>query len=132
MKKSKKPKKRNPLKTLENKLDVVFSKVVRKQGFCLRCYKTENIQCSHIHSRRKMSVRWDLLNAFCLCAGCHKFWWHKHPIDAAEFAKQKLGEFKYNELLNRANSIKKWTLEEMQELYKVLEKELYASEGHED
>lgn len=123
MKTAKKPsltkaKKRNPIKTIKNKLDVIFSKVVRKRGYCERCGQTEysKLQCSHIHSREKFSVRWDLKNAFCFCAGCHMFWWHKHPIMAAEFAKEKLGEYEYTSLLHRANTIKKWTQEELLEL----------------
>lgn len=129
MKSSKKTKKRNPKKIWENKLDAIFSKVIRKQGYCLRCNKLENLQCSHIHSRTKMSVRWDLHNAFCLCAGCHKYWWHKHPIDASEFARQKLGEYNYTVLNIRANTLKTNTsIEEMQELHKELEKLYVASE----
>ena len=121
----KKVKKRKPHITWENKLDKIYSELIRKYGRCLRCDKVNNLQCSHIHSRTKMSVRWDLKNAFCLCAGCHKYWWHLHPIDAAEFTKQKLGDYEYAQLNARANSIKKWTIDEMQELYKALEKELY-------
>lgn len=118
--------KRNPKKTLENKLDKIFSKIIRKIGRCVKCAKTSSLQCSHIHTRTKMSVRWDLHNAMCLCAGCHKFWWHMHPIDAAEFAKVYLGDYNYMSLNNRANSIKRWTISEMQELYQELERILHA------
>lgn len=118
----KKTKKRNPRKTWENKLDDIFSKVVRKRGYCERCMKIDysKLQCSHIHSRTKMSVRWDLDNAFCLCSGCHLYWWHVHPIDSAEFTKDKLGNLKYMNLNAKALGIKKWTIEEMQELHKEL------------
>lgn len=123
----KKVKKRNPHKTWENKLDEIFAKVVRKRGYCERCGKTMNLNCSHIHSRTKMSVRWDLKNAFCLDAGCHLYWWHMHPIEAAEFARLKLGDYEYTALLHRANTPKRWTNEEMGELYWSL-KELYDKE----
>jgi 5-methylcytosine-specific restriction endonuclease McrA len=125
--KIKKHKKRNPLKTWRNKLDIIYSKLIRKRGYCQRCGKSENLQCSHIHSREKMSVRWDLLNSFCLCAGCHKYFWHTHPIDAAEFAKNKLGDYEYTLLIIKANSIKKWKLDELQSLYSTLER-LYNNE----
>ncbi len=115
-----KRKKRNPRKTWENKLDEIFAKIVRKKGFCQRCNRVEHLQCSHIHSRSKMSVRWDLLNAFCLCAGCHLYWWHKHPIEAAEFAKNILGEYNYQALLIRSTTLKRWTEHEMAEHYQVL------------
>jgi hypothetical protein len=68
-----------------------------------------------------MSVRWDIKNAFCLCSGCHIFWWHKNPVLAGEFTKEKLGEYEYIALNQRANSLKKWTIPEMQELLKTLE-----------
>lgn len=117
-----KVKKRNPFKTWENKLDAIFSKVIRKRGYCERCKKDDynKLQCSHIHTRTKMSVRWDQENALCLCSGCHAYWWHKHPIDAAEFAKRYLGEEKYSLLLHRSNCLKKWNIPDMEELYIIL------------
>ena len=110
--------------SLKRKLDKIFSEVIRKRGYCERCGESTHskLQCSHIHSRDKLSVRWDLKNAFCLCGGCHIFWWHKNPVLAAEFSREKLGEYEYVALLHRANSIKKWTIPEMQELLKTLEK----------
>ena len=104
----KKIKKRNPIKTWQNKCDHMFSLLVRKRGYCQwpQCNKTEGLQCSHIHSRTKMSVRWDLNNALCLCAGCHMYKWHKHPIDASEVAKMILGDYEYNALNIRAKQLK--------------------------
>ncbi len=68
-----------------------------------------------------MREMWDLLNAFCLCSGCHIFWWHMNPIQAAEFTKHKLGDYEYTALIKRANSIKKWSLQEMQDLLTTFE-----------
>ena len=114
--------KRKPSKSaLKNKLDKVFSLVVRQRGRCERCFKAEGLQCSHIHSRTKMSVRWELQNAFCLCSGCHKFFWHQHPIDAAEWARKKMGEVSYDLLIVRAQQIKRWTPFEMEILLHRLE-----------
>ncbi len=114
--------KKSDRKKLELKLDKAFSLLVRKRGYCLKCGKAEDdkLQCSHIHSRSKMSVRWDLLNAFCLCGGCHNFWWHVHPIEAAEFTRQHLGDYQYTQLMSRANTPKKWTIPEMENLLIVL------------
>lgn len=119
----KNPKKRSPWKTMRNKLDSIYSKIVRKTGQCRRCLKTEGLQCSHIHPRDKFSVRWDLRNAFCLCAGCHKYWWHAEPIEAAEFARQKLGIEVYEQLYVDAQRIKKWKVDEMKILLIELTKE---------
>lgn len=120
---SKSPRKRNTKKTLEHKLDAIFSLLIRRTCQCERCGKGTNLQCSHIHTRTKMSVRWDLKNAFCLCAGCHKYWWHQNPILAAEFTRKKLGEEEYDALNYRAETIKRWTLEEMQFLYAEFKKD---------
>lgn len=114
-------KKRNLRKTLENKLDKIYSLIIRRPNFCLRCGKKDALQCSHIHNRSKMSVRWDLKNAFCLCSGCHLYWWHLNPIEAAEFSKNILGIIEYNLLYERAMIHKKWQTYEMQDLLNTLE-----------
>lgn len=58
--------------------DKAFSDLVRHRDdwTCKRCATqihppTSRMQCAHIFSRGKMSTRWDLENAFCLCVGCH-------------------------------------------------------------
>lgn len=122
--KSKKPKKRNPRQTYSNQLDKLFSLLIRRRGICERCGKLNKLQCSHIHSREKKSVRWDTKNAFCLCAGCHLYWWHKHPIQAAEFTKMKLGIEEYDALNYRAEVLKQWELDEMEALINEFKKEL--------
>ena len=112
-----------PTKTsLKRKLDREVSRIVRSRGACAKCRndKYEKLQAAHIFSRSQMSVRFDLLNLVCLCAGCH-FWAHKNPILFTEFIQQYLGETKYQELKTRARSIKKWTLDEMSDLLKTLE-----------
>ncbi len=121
---SMKSKKRNPKKTIMNKLDTAFSLIIRRRGQCEKCGRGNNLQCSHIHTRTKMSVRWDILNAFCLCSGCHLYWWHKNPIDAAEFTKKKLGEEEYDALNYRAEALKQWSIEEMEYLLSEFKKEL--------
>lgn len=120
-----KVKKRDPRKTLSNKLDLIFAKIIRKRGYCQWpcCSKVENLQCSHIFTRDCLSVRWDLENAFCFCAGCHKYRWHMFPTTAVEVAKSLLGELKYSELAIRARTLKyDLTIEEMQEKYEMLER----------
>lgn len=128
----KKTKPRDPKKTWGNKCDVMFSKLIRKKGFCEWpcCGRVENLQCSHIYTRDLLSVRWDLKNAFCFCAGCHKYKWHMHPTMAIEVAKLLLGEYEYSELTLRARSMKyDLTIEELQEKYKQLE-DIYNDNIH--
>jgi len=108
-------------KSLTHKLDRECSRIIRSQGSCLRCGNTTYslLQCCHIFSRANRAVRWDLKNLLCLCAGCH-FWAHQNPTLFGDFVKEWLGA-DYTPLKNRAGSIKKWTIEEMQELLKNLE-----------
>ncbi len=107
-------------KTLKNKLDKLFSLKIRERGRCERCGYPDTLQTSHIYSRSNLSVRWDEDNAFCYCAGCH-FWWHKNPLEAQEFTLRKYGKIKYDKLQKKANSIKKWTIQDLQELIKKYE-----------
>jgi len=109
--------------TIKNNLDKVFSAQVRKRGYCEwgimdKC-NLETLQCAHIYSRANLAVRWNLLNALCLCAGCH-FYAHQHPLEFADFVKQHLGDYKYLQLKSDAGAIKKWTIADMQELLKTL------------
>src|SRR3990167_9316649 len=53
-------------KTIRNKLDRIFSLLIRKTGRCVRCGRPQGevqLQCSHIYTRKHLSVRWDILNA---------------------------------------------------------------------
>jgi len=108
-------------KGLTRKLDKVVSDIVRSRGYCVHCAKTENLQCCHIFSRTYRNLRWSLDNVICLCASCH-FWTHKNPILFADWLKNYLGELKYEQLKMHRNSIRKWTLEEMIEMFEVLKK----------
>lgn len=67
--------------TLKKIADKLFSTVVRQEERCEWCGKTDNLQCAHIISRNNLTLRYDLENALCLCAGCH-FKWHQSPTEA--------------------------------------------------
>ena len=112
----KKPSKR----TIIKKLDKEWSRVIRLRERCARCSTSENLQAAHIFSRRSLSVRWDLDNGIPLCYACHMFWAHKEPIYFTDLAKEYLGEVKFLALRLRATAIKKWSVEEMQELLDTL------------
>ena len=93
-------------KKIENRLDSLFRQIIKKRDKkCVRCGKDRNLQTSHIFSRSNKSVRWDLHNAMILDAGCHIFWWHKNPIEAADFAKKYLGSEKYAALKLKAGFV---------------------------
>jgi 5-methylcytosine-specific restriction endonuclease McrA len=108
---------------IKNKLDKIISKIVRSKGYCVWCgsKRTEILQCAHIYSRNNLSVRWDLENLVCLCAGCH-FKAHQQPIEFTEWVKTFLGQDKYDRLRIRANTLYQWKIYELEALYESLRK----------
>jgi hypothetical protein len=69
--------------TLKNKADKLVSLIVRLRGSCERCDKTQFLQAAHVVGRNNHTLRFDLNNVICLCAGCHR-WAHDNP---REFTK---------------------------------------------
>lgn len=72
--------------------DALFSKLVRSRGRCeaqgldtVKCGGM--LQCAHIEGRRKMVLRYDLLNSLCLCAGHHRYY-TDYPIAWGELVRQ--------------------------------------------
>lgn len=65
--------------------DTWFSKCIREaaDNTCERCGNTtRQMHCSHVKPRSNRCVRWDVLNAKCLCSVCHD-WWHSNPTESA-------------------------------------------------
>lgn len=74
-----KKKKKPTLRKLIKIADDLASKIVRKRdGRCLMCGKTENLQAHHwiITKARSTKHRWDLKNLVSLCYYCHLFLMH--------------------------------------------------------
>ena len=70
---------KKPSKTyLKRKADKLFSDRVRSKGKCEFCGSTQNLQCAHFITRKIIKLRYEPLNAACLCVGCH-FMGHHHP-----------------------------------------------------
>jgi hypothetical protein len=75
------------------KADKLFSLRVREVGVCfaagygrVRC--GGSLQCCHILTRARRSLRWDDENALAMCAGHHV--WFTHNVDAfREFVKSQ-------------------------------------------
>ncbi len=93
----------------KGKCDKLFSQRVRSLGYCEKCGKTEpgvQLQTAHIISRRYSATRCDLENAYCLCAGCHRFYtlW---PREFSHFITEHTGSAKYDELKLKAEQVTK-------------------------
>lgn len=78
----------------------------------MRCGSLDNLQCSHVASRKNNAGRWDEHNALTLCVGCHLYWWHKEPVEASEWIKQRFPAF-YERSLQVKQEIFKPSLEEL-------------------
>jgi 5-methylcytosine-specific restriction endonuclease McrA len=80
---------------LQEKLDILVKTAVkiRDNYTCQKCgQKVEgsNCQASHvIPVSAGNKLRWDPLNLKVLCYHDHLNWWHKNPLEAAEWFKQK-------------------------------------------
>jgi len=87
-----------------DKLDILFSRFVRLRagGVCEYCGKpNKRLECSHFHSRRKQSTRYDPDNACGLDFSCHQYL-GEHPNIHTEFFKKRLGTERFEELNIRA------------------------------
>jgi hypothetical protein len=88
----------------KKRLDKLCREVVmlRDQGACQWCGRTQNLQWAHINSRRFLSTRWTLANSCLLCSGCH-LKWHHRPLEAATwFAERFPDRAAQLQLLSRA------------------------------
>lgn len=92
--KRKKPIRRISRQAVRDKdLDALCRAVVfHRDGFrCVRCGSTQNLQWSHVYSRRFKALRWAPSGSMCLCAGCHLGFWHHKPLDAVAWWIGKYG-----------------------------------------
>ena len=112
--KAKKRKKKTPRQMLERQLDAVVREIVLKRdGRCVVCGKTTNLQCGHLITRTKRGVRWDLKNCNVQCAGCN--FCHEHnPHPYTHWFIQRYGLPEYENLFARSEAIGKFTLDELE------------------
>ncbi len=124
------------MKVRINKLDVVFSQLVRSRvNFtCEKCGKyfpedsRGGLHCSHFFGRSRHSVRWAPSNAAAHCHGCHTYL-GANPIEFTEWIKAHLGQQRYDLLRVEANTPKRWKTHEKEELYQEMKAELERMES---
>lgn len=79
-----KPKRNIPLSTITRKLDSLVSQYVRaRDGRCVVCGSTDNLQCGHFISRVFINTRWDLRNCNAQCAACNRY----HELDVVPYMR---------------------------------------------
>lgn len=94
------------------KCDTKFSKLIRERdGKCLRCGRTEYLQCSHFWGRGFNGTRFDFDNCVTLCYPCHygqykTGWEFNKQGEYREFMISRLGVEGYSLLEKRARSYK--------------------------
>lgn len=146
LKKKKKPiektasiKKRKP--NLVAKLDRVFSKYIRLRDvmpngyfMCISCgqiKKYEQGDCGHFFSRKHMATRFDEDNCHMECAACNRFS-SDHLASYQVNLVRKIGQNRFEKLVWKHNSTKKWSdfeLEAMINHYKKEAKRLSVEKG---
>lgn len=109
-------------KGIDGSLDRIFSKVVRESAdyTCQHCHTnnrhdTRLAHCAHIHTRKHRATRWHRLGAICLCASCHRRF-TDFPVEWEGFVRKTMGDANYDDIRLLANSIRKYTKPEKQEM----------------
>ena len=109
--------------------DRLFSKIVRAKGFCEHCGKAAGVQlqCAHWISRTYSNTRTDFDNAFCLCAGCHRFF-TADPTAWSTWTLEQRGRETYDRLREAANEHSKmWWPDEVARLREIAKREGIAA-----
>ena len=79
-------------------------------------------QCGHLFTRVNRSTRWDVTpdgNTFCQCAGCNQV--HEYqPYHFIQWYIRKFGQEKLDALFRRHNTVKNWSLEDLEDLLAFL------------
>ena len=108
-------------KSIRGKLDTLVGDYFRSRP-CDKCGRKDDVQIhwSHCKSRRYLSTRWSLINAFSHCASCHRFF-EDNPDRFIEWIETnypgRLEELQ--RVFNITKPIKKHELEELYEALKA-------------
>lgn len=117
-----KPKnKKDERKSLVKKLDEICREIVLARDVICVCPPPNNghsqvLQCGHLITRSKLSVRFDLLNLSCQCSSCnlvHEFMPHRY----INWFIGAFGLDKYLSLCEVSEKVVKMQIYELQELY---------------
>ena len=109
-------------KKLITKLDNIVSKIVRAtEPYCVTCGTKENLTCSHLITRNKKSIRWNLANCHCQCKSCN----YRHEYFPELYTEWWISKYDfeaYKKLIDEGNQTKKYTLAELEEMLEYFTK----------
>ena len=86
------------------------------------------MECAHIFGRRFKSVRWDTLNALCLCHVCHRYF-TENPVDFTRWLQDTVGQGYLDILNEKRNQICKTTKESRAEVARHYRQEIKKLEA---
>ena len=123
------------VKTRRNKLDVLFSKLIRERddwtcqdrGIVCRDHSVL-MDCAHIFSRRHVATRWHPQNAVTLTRGSHMRF-TSDPFLWVDWCNKRFGEELIDELRVAAYQSVRWTKPLREEIYQHYKGELKRIEG---
>lgn len=111
--------------------DAAFSNAIRfAQSYrCEHC-KTQDgrMECAHIFGRASKSVRWDTMNALCLCHNCHRHF-TAHPVEFTRWLDAYVGAGYLDILREKKNRIQKTTVAYRKEIAKHYRDQLKLMEA---
>lgn len=123
--------KKPTVSSLKAKLDVIFGTYIKlrdKKKGCITCGSTQNIQCGHFMSRRYNSTRYDEKNCAGQCAKCN-LWGHGEQYKFGQAIDERYGKGTADILKLRAQLLKKWTIQELQEKIEYYKNEIKKLEA---
>lgn len=101
-------------------LDKIVSLIVRaRDKKCVVCGSTNQLQCSHLIKRGRLSTRFDLDNCNANCNGCN-LRHNNYPEFYTEWWLNKHSQEAYNKLIIKSQQLWKPTISELSELLENL------------
>lgn len=131
-KKSKRLKKQKSIGKLKKELETLVKKYVKQRDgyICQKCdLKVEGLNAHGSHVipvSRSQYLRFDPLNIKTLCYKDHIGWWHKNPLEASAWFKEKFPD-RYEYLQKNKNITHVWTVDEIETLIQKYKKLLKQS-----
>jgi len=103
-------------KGIKDELDRVTSLLVRaRDGRCVTCGTTEDLQCSHYFKRTFLATRWNLQNCNAQCARENEEH-NKNPFRYRKYMVSRIGEDGLDALFKLRNSVWRPTDDELRAL----------------